>query len=30
MSYAMVLGVVMYRRWRSNRWQQIDLWRGDQ
>jgi MATE family multidrug resistance protein len=29
MSYAMVLGVVMYRRWRSNRWQQIDLWRGD-
>jgi MATE family multidrug resistance protein len=28
MSYAMVLGVVMYRRWRSNRWQQIDLWRA--
>lgn len=28
MSYAMVLGTVMYRRWRSNRWQRIDLWRG--
>jgi MATE family multidrug resistance protein len=29
MSYAMVLGVVMYRRWRSNRWQKIDLWRSN-
>jgi len=29
MSYAMVLGIVMYRRWRSNRWQKIELWRSN-
>lgn len=28
MSYAIVLGLVMYRRWRSERWRQIDLWRS--
>lgn len=28
MSYAMVLGSLMYRRWRSNNWQRLDLWRG--
>jgi MATE family multidrug resistance protein len=27
MSYAMVLGGVMYWRWRSGQWRKIDLWR---
>lgn len=27
MSYAMCLGVIMYRRWRSERWRSIELWR---
>jgi MATE family multidrug resistance protein len=27
MSYAMVLGGVMYWRWRSGHWRKIDLWR---
>ena len=26
MAYAMVLGTLMYRRWRSERWRRIDLW----
>jgi len=26
MAYAMLLGVSMYRRWRSDRWRRIDLW----
>ncbi|MBM4191801.1 MAG: MATE family efflux transporter [Gammaproteobacteria bacterium] len=26
MSYAMLLGTVMYLRWRSGRWQQINIW----
>lgn len=28
MGYAMCLGMIMYRRWRSERWRTIDLWRG--
>jgi len=28
MAYAMVLGTLMYRRWRSERWRRIDLWGG--
>jgi MATE family multidrug resistance protein len=28
MAYAMLLGSLMYRRWRSNNWQQLDLWRA--
>jgi len=28
MAYAMVLGSVMYRRWRSERWRRIDIWGG--
>lgn len=28
MCYAMVLGLLMYRRWRSERWRQVDLWRS--
>ena len=26
MAYAMLLGTLMYRRWRSERWRRIDLW----
>lgn len=26
MSYAILLGTLMYRRWRSARWQQINIW----
>jgi MATE family multidrug resistance protein len=31
MSYVMLLGTIMYWRWRSGRWQQINIWgsRGD-
>jgi len=28
MSYVVVLGTLMFARWRSNRWQRIDLWGG--
>jgi MATE family multidrug resistance protein len=28
MAYAMLLGTLMYRRWRSERWRRIDLWGG--
>jgi hypothetical protein len=26
MAYAMLLGTLMYRRWRSERWRRIDIW----
>jgi MATE family multidrug resistance protein len=26
MSYVVVLGTLMFMRWRSDRWQQIELW----
>jgi MATE family multidrug resistance protein len=28
MAYAMLLGMFIYRRWRSERWRRIDLWGG--
>jgi hypothetical protein len=29
MTYAVLLGSTMYRRWRSGRWQNINIWSRD-